>query len=161
MKRLVIAALVSTQMLAATQPVSAADFVSTETQRPGAFAGLRLRVPLGGDPRQRQLRAGLTLAPTVHSRAIDGATRARIGEGLELGFARNGRPALSLAGMRLDRLGADQDTPERAETPDEQQQRVGRTILKGAAVVAIVGAAVVGGLFLAFTVACDDNRCSE
>ena len=52
----------------------------------GAFGGLRVRVPLGGDPRERQVRAGLAIAPTVQGGTIGGERRQRIGEGIEFGY---------------------------------------------------------------------------
>lgn len=106
MKKPVIAALVAGQLFGFAPPAMAADLAGLQEQRAGAFGGLRLRVPLDGGPRQRQLRAGFALAPTLQSRAGDGAVRTRIGEGLELGFSPNRAPALTLAGTRIDRLGA-------------------------------------------------------
>jgi hypothetical protein len=103
MKKLMIAALVAAQM-AAGQAAAAAEIVAAET-RPGAFAGLRLRAALDG-PDQGEVRAGLTVAPDLQSRAGDGATRTRIGEGVELGIASDRPLAVTLAGTRIDRLGA-------------------------------------------------------
>lgn len=106
MKKLMIAALVAAQTLAVVPPAAAAETADARETRPGAFAGLRVRVPLDGDAQQRRIRAGLTVAPTLHSRSGDGAVRSRIGEGVELGITPRGAPALSLAGTRIDRLGA-------------------------------------------------------
>ncbi|HYI88723.1 MAG TPA: hypothetical protein VEY05_02355 [Beijerinckiaceae bacterium] len=111
MKKLVASALVAGQLVGLAPPAMAADFASLQEQRAGAFAGLRLRVPLGGNPRTQVIRAGLAIAPTLSSRAGDGETRSRIGEGLEFGF-RSGRPlSFSLAGQDLNRrrLGAAPD----------------------------------------------------
>jgi hypothetical protein len=108
MRKISIAALLATQPLAVAQPAFAADFAAAPEQRAGAFGGFRLRVPLGGRPGTQRLRAGLAIAPTLSSRAGDGETRMRIGEGLEFGF-RSGRPlSFSLAGQDLDgrRFGA-------------------------------------------------------
>jgi hypothetical protein len=106
MKKLTIAALIAAQTLTVATPAAAADIAEARETRPGAFAGLRLRVPLDGGAHQRQVRAGLTVAPTLHSRSADGAVRGRIGEGLELGATPGRAPALTLAGTRVDRLGA-------------------------------------------------------
>jgi len=114
MKKLMIAALVAGQVLTAAQPAFAADFARAEDQRAGAFGGLRLRIPLDGGPRERQIRAGLTLSPTLHSQAGDGATRLRIGEGLEFGYRSNRPLSFSLAGHDLNgrRFGAAQDADQ-------------------------------------------------
>lgn len=102
-----IAALVIAQTMAAAPPAFAADFAATE-QRTGAFGGLRLRLPLGGNPRTQRLRAGLTIAPALRSRSGDGETSMRIGEGLEFGYRPNRPLSLSLAGRDLSgrRFGA-------------------------------------------------------
>jgi hypothetical protein len=105
MKKLVIASLVAGQMLAMVQPAMAAAPVNVGTRHAGAFAGLRVRVPLGGPRPERQVRAGLALAPTLQNRAALGETRSQIGEGLEFGY-RSGRPAsFSIAGRDLNRQG--------------------------------------------------------
>jgi len=108
MKRLMMAALLGGQLLGAAQPAMAADLVERDMPQMGAFAGVRLRMPLGDRAHQR-LRAGLTLAPTLHARGSDGALRTRFGEGLELGFAQNRPLELSFAGTRLDRIGVRED----------------------------------------------------
>jgi hypothetical protein len=108
MRKVTIAALLATQLAPAAQPAFAADFAATQEQRAGAFAGLRLRVPLDGARQQRQVRAGLAFAPTLHGHGGDGSVRMRIGEGVEFGY-RSGRPlSWSIAGRDLGRhrLGA-------------------------------------------------------
>jgi hypothetical protein len=105
MKKLTIAALLAVQLPGAAQPAAAADFAAQEQRQIGAFLGARLRVPFGGGRDNRQVRAGLTLAPTTHMRGMDGAVRMRLGEGLELGIGPNRPLELSLAGTRIDRLG--------------------------------------------------------
>lgn len=157
MKSLLIGALVGAQ-LAVAPPVAAATIEThnglAEQQR-SAFVGGRLRVPFGGQESGRA-RAALALTSVEHGRFADGRTRTRFAEGIELGLSPNRPLTLSIGGASFaQRLAAGQ------ETPDERQQRTGRAILKGAAVVVIVGAAVIGGLILAFTIACDGNRCSE
>lgn len=104
MKKLIISALVAGQIAIAGQPAHAADLDGrspfAEDQR-GAFAGVRLRAQLGGS--ESKLRAGLALAPTTHSRR-GAASRMAIGEGLELGMMASGKPVVTLADRRLDRL---------------------------------------------------------
>ena len=104
MKRLTIAAMLAAQLAAAAQPVFAAELTEHRTQQMGAFAGVRMRMALDGDARQRQLRAGLTVAPTMLSRALNGESRMRIGEGLELGLTGNQPPRLSIAGVPVSQL---------------------------------------------------------
>jgi hypothetical protein len=106
MKKVTIGALLGAQLLAAAQPASAAELEFIGAQRTGAFGGLRLRMPLGGDRRERQLRAGLTLAPTLHDRLANGESRLRIGEGVEFGLRGPGPMRLSIGGRDLRRLGA-------------------------------------------------------
>ena len=104
MKKLMILALLAGQIGIAGQPAFAAELDGrspfAEDQR-GAFAGLRLRAQLGGS--ESKLRAGLALAPTTHSRR-GAASRMAIGDGLELGMMRTGKPLVTLADRRLDRI---------------------------------------------------------
>jgi hypothetical protein len=104
LKKLMISALLAGQIGIAGQPAFAADLDGrspfAEDQR-GAFAGVRLRAQLGGS--EPKLRAGLALTPTTHSRR-GAASRMAFGEGLELGMMRTGKPVMTLAGKRLDRL---------------------------------------------------------
>jgi hypothetical protein len=104
MKQLTVEALLAGHFLTVAQLVLAADLAETEQPRMGAFGGVRVRVPLGGDARQRQVRAGLTIAPTLHSRSLNGAARTRIGEGLELGVTGREPVRLSVAGTPVNRL---------------------------------------------------------
>jgi hypothetical protein len=99
-----IAALVAAQLLGVAQPAAAADLFERDSQRIGAFAGARLRLSLGGGREEQRLRAGLTLAPTMHSRAAGGGIQLRIGEGLEYGVAGREPMRLSLGGMPVNRL---------------------------------------------------------
>jgi len=104
MKRLTIGALLAGQLMTAAQPVLAAELTETRSQQTGAFAGLRLRVPLDGNAEQRRLRAGLALAPTLHTRTADGETRLHVGEGIELGLVGREPVRLSIAGTPVSRL---------------------------------------------------------
>ena len=144
MKKLTMAALVAGQILASAAPASAADLTNAQEIQGGAFGGVQLRIPLGGAPRAHRLRAGLTLAPTLRSRAATGEVRTRIGEGLEFGY-RAGHPvSFSIAGRDLQprRLGAAQDD-------DGNHRRGGPSTLGwiaiglGVAVVIVVGAAAL------------------
>ena len=99
MRNCLITGLIASQLVAA--PVAAADLVKDSpmtSSQSGAFAGARVRVALGGGEQQGQLRAGLVMAPTMHSESNDRRYVLRFGEGIELG-ARQGSPlALSIAG---------------------------------------------------------------
>jgi hypothetical protein len=137
MKRLTITALLSAQLLAAAQPAMAAQLEATGDQRMGAFGGLRVRLPLGGEMRDRQLRAGLTLAPTLHGRLANGETRLRFGEGLELGLRGREPVRLSLAGRDVRRLAARDDGDGRRGIP------TGALIAGGLVLVTIAGVVFV------------------
>jgi hypothetical protein len=113
MRKSMIAILVAGQLAAA--PAAAADLVEAESRQVGAFGGIRVSVPLDGARRERPVRAGLALAPTVQARSLADGPRSRIGEGLELGLTGDGRARLTLAGTRLDRLGAAQGEEEEDE----------------------------------------------
>ena len=96
------AALPAAQLTAAPAFAAEIDGRSpfAEEQR-GAFAGLRLRAGLGGV--QPTLRGSLAIAPSIHSRR-GSDSRMALGEGLELAVSPGARPALMLAGQRLDRM---------------------------------------------------------
>jgi hypothetical protein len=141
MKRLMIMAAIGGQLMAAAQPALAAEFAEQRTQQMGAFAGLRVRMPLDGHVEQRQLRAGLALAPAMHSRAMNGESRLRIGEGLELGLAGDEPVHLSLAGTPVSQLARGPAGPD--------GRRMGVSTLGwiaigiGAAAIIVVGAAAL------------------
>jgi hypothetical protein len=104
MKKLTMVALVAAE-LASVAPARAADLIDTaagDSTRTGSFAGARLRVSLDGISPER-VRAGLTLAPTVHN-LHDGAARIRIGSGLEYGLSDRRGPELSLGGRPVREL---------------------------------------------------------
>lgn len=140
MRKLVIASLLAGQILAAS-PVGAADFADGRQQQAGAFAGVRLRVPLDGAARQRSIRAGLTLAPTMHSRTAAGEAHMRIGEGFELGIAWREPVRLSIGGTPVSRLAQGRNGPD--------GQRLGVSTLGwiaigvGAAAIIVIGAAAI------------------
>lgn len=117
MKGIAVAALVAAQV-AGAQPVVAAELVESESQRIGAFAGVRVQMPLGADPQAQGLRADVAVAPTLRSQSGDGSIRTRFGEGVELGV-RSDRPvALTLAGIPVHRLGATQDQTDSEDDGD-------------------------------------------
>ena len=103
MKRILIAALVASQI---ASPAAAAELVresSVQERRMGAFAGARLRVSLDRTARER-VRGGLSFSPTMHDVRADGSARLRIGEGLELGLSERSGPGLSFAGTPVRRI---------------------------------------------------------
>jgi hypothetical protein len=136
MKKLTIAILLAGQMLGAAQPAFAADFADAQAQRAGAFAGVRLRLPLDG-PQRHQVRAGLALAPTLETRRMNGETRTRIGEGLEFGYRASRPLSFSLAGQDLSgrRFGAAQGND------DGHHDHTVRTVL-----LVVGGVIVVAGI---------------
>jgi opacity protein-like surface antigen len=155
MKLLIAAALVAAQLTPAA--AGAAELprdASVTAQQRGTFAGARLRVPFGGREAGRA-RAGIAFTSVDRSRLAGGGERLRFGEGVELGF-RAGEPLkLRLGGASLsERLGA-------ADGAGHKRDSTGKVILKGVAVVAIIGVAVLGGLFIFYTTVCDGNRCDD
>lgn len=124
----------------------------------GGFAGVRLRIPLGGSRESdKDIRASLTLAPMQRS---DGSGLRgpawRFGEGLEFGFAGGeAAPHLSLAGQRL--------TPA-PYAPGGRASGKGRSNLSGGgtSTAVIVGLAVLvgGGLVLALSGSGDPDPCT-
>src|SRR5687768_1693087 len=113
MRSSVLSLLVAAQFMLAAQPALAAGLRSGEPTRIGVFTGVQLRVPLGG-ARAETPRASLGIAPTARSEQLDGSTRTRIGEGLQLSLSPNRPVELNLAGTRLDRfrLGPDGQVPD-------------------------------------------------
>jgi opacity protein-like surface antigen len=159
MKWTMMAALAAAQLTAAAQPAIAAELLrenGVAAQQRGTFAGARLRIPFGGAESGRA-RAGVAFTSIDRSRLAAGGERVRFGEGVELGFKAGEPLKLRLGGATVaERLNA---IPR--EDAERKQRKTGKLILKGAAVVALVGVAVVGGALLFFAVACDGNRCSE
>ncbi|HEX8643568.1 MAG TPA: hypothetical protein VF702_06600 [Allosphingosinicella sp.] len=111
MKTLTMAALIAAQIAAVAAPAHAAEIVAAEpphSQQAGTFVGARLRLPLDGE--RREPRATLTAAPTLHSVQPSGASRMRIGQGLEFGV--QGRELrFDLAGQPVSRLVEGRDAP--------------------------------------------------
>jgi hypothetical protein len=137
-RKMIAGALITAMAVSAAQPVMAAELAVVQDQRPGAFGGLRLRLPLDGPRRQQRLRAGLTVAPTMHFQSGDGASRLRIAEGLEFGFTGREPARLSLGGVPVNRLA------QGPAGPDGQRMGVSTigwiAIGVGAAIVIVVAA---------------------
>lgn len=132
----IIALLVSQSLLAG--PASAAPVHAPGAAQVGAFGGLRLRIPLGGETGDRPARLSLALAPVAQIRAGDGAPRSGTSDGLELAVGDRGALRLSLAGEPIERLAA------RARADGDESGSGTRTILiiGGIAVALGVGALV-------------------
>ena len=103
MKKLLMTALVSGQVLTSAAPAFAQGYAPVRDAETGTFGGVRVRVPFGG-PAREPARAGLAFAPTVRTEHMDGRVRTRIGEGLEFGFNGRGAAQVSLAGTPVNRL---------------------------------------------------------
>lgn len=134
MKFLTLFCLVASQLLAAAQPASAADLGDnggSAAQRHGAFAGARLRVPLGGD-RGEKARVGVTVAPLTESIGADGKVNTRFGEGMEIGISGSERAGLRVGGKSLAQLTQGRPGPD--------GPKAGASTMKG---LAIVGGIVV------------------
>lgn len=120
----------------------------------GGFAGVRLRIPLGGGRESdKDIRASLTLAPMQRSdgSALRGPAW-RFGEGLEFGFRGDEiAPQLSLGGQRL--------------TSGKAASTKGRSNMSDAGTVAVVvgGLALLAGigLLVALDASDDPDRCCE
>jgi hypothetical protein len=103
MRKSLIAGIVAGQIVAAAQPVMAAELNQDRMAAPNqisAFAGARLRIPLGGG--HEKARAGLALTSTLRG----GATgELRFARGAELGMSGGGSSVrLTLGGMPVSRL---------------------------------------------------------
>jgi hypothetical protein len=114
MRKLIIATLVGSQIMASAAPAAAADLderQASSQRQLGAFAGARLRIPLGGSE-SGKARAGLALAPTLHSLRSDGSLRTRHADGVELSLAGQRKMQLTLAGRPVSQLAAGRRAPE-------------------------------------------------
>src|ERR1700741_1072031 len=111
MKKLLIAALVTGQILGAAAPAFAQSYAPVRDTDTGAFGGVRIRIPFGGGARE-PVRAGLAFAPTARTDHQDGRVRTRIGEGLEFGINGRGPAQFSLAGTPVNRLAQGRAGPD-------------------------------------------------
>ena len=109
MKLVLAAAMCAVQVLPVA-PAMAADLSVGDAAAPrqmGAFAGARLRMPLGGG--KEKMQAGLALTSTLRS----GATgELRFAKGAELSFSGEKEIALTLAGTPVSRLAEGRAGPE-------------------------------------------------
>jgi hypothetical protein len=139
MRKLLIAGLVAAaQVLPASPPAMAAELHRDSTGMPNqvsAFAGARLRVPLGGGREKPQ--AGLALTSTLRG----GATgEVRFAKGAELGFAgKNAKLALNIAGRPVSQLAPGRPGP----TGRKQNFSTAGWIAIGASAVIIVGGLLI------------------
>ena len=139
MRKMLIAGLVAAaQVLPAAQPAMAAELNQDRTAAPGqvsAFAGARLRVPLGGG--REKPRVGLALTSTLRS----GATgELRFAKGAELGFSGgDSKLDLSLAGRPVSKLAGGRPGPEGRK----QGFSTAGWIAVGASAVIIVGGLLI------------------
>jgi len=137
MRSFVLSMFVAAQLLLGAQPALAAPRAPGEQTEVGIFGGVQLRLRLGGS-RAEAPRASLGIAPVARSQGLDGASRTRIGEGLQFSLRPNGPAEFTLAGARLDRIG---------QAPGGQRAGVSTlgwiAIGVGATVVLVVGAAAL------------------
>lgn len=102
-RSLAAAALAAAPILTAA-PAAGAELpaapASRGPSRVDAFAGARLRVPMGGR-KAGQVRLGLAVAPAQRREDSAGAAKLRFGEGLELSLAGREPAGLRVAGYRL------------------------------------------------------------
>lgn len=137
------AAIVAAGMLVA-QPCSASDLGNSQTmlRQSAAFAGLNVRLPLGGAQKIKPTtRLQLTTSHTLRDERT-GATQTFRPQGLEIGGARGGKPTLYLNGQST----ADMD----------KKLGIGGTgttllVVGGVLIVLVVAAAVAGGAGFADT----------
>lgn len=115
------------------------DLTEAEQREMGTFAGARLRIALGGNRNQPKVRGGLTFAPTMHSRANQGAAEINIGEGLEFGHRSGHRISLSAAGQDI---GGNRAGVARAGEEDDNGGLPDWALITGGVVIALG----VGGL---------------
>ncbi|TMJ18720.1 MAG: hypothetical protein E6G92_02435 [Alphaproteobacteria bacterium] len=153
MKRSIAAGLVPALLLSAAQPAVAADFAEARDVQAGAFAGVRLRLPLGGDRGRRGVQAGLAVAPAVLSTTMDGRSRRGIAEGIELGLRDREPVALRLAGTRIDRLGV----APASQAPGGRRAGVSTLGWIGIGVGTIVVAVAIGTAILAHEISENDE----
>ncbi|HEX8574376.1 MAG TPA: hypothetical protein VF759_16675 [Allosphingosinicella sp.] len=139
MRKLLIAGLVAAaQVLPAAQPAVAAELHQDRTataSQVSAFAGARLRVPLGGGREKPQ--AGLALTSTLRS----GPTgELRFAKGAELGFSgKASKLGLNIAGRPISKLGAGGPGP----TGRKHGFSTAGWIAIGASAVIIVGGVLI------------------
>jgi hypothetical protein len=113
MKAKIATVLIAGQLAIAAQPVVAAELIDerAETMRRGAFAGARIRLPLGETREKAQM--GLALTSTLRS---DQTAELRFAKGVELGLAGNSEKVrLSIGGTPVSSLAPVGGGPEGAK----------------------------------------------
>jgi hypothetical protein len=158
MRSMMLSLLAAGQLTLGAQPALAASLgpATGDHTRVGVFAGAQVKLTLGG-ARPEAPRASLGIAPTLQSQRIDGASRSRIGEGLQLSLAPNRPVELNLAGTRLDRLGVRRG----GETPDGPKSGVSTLGWVGIGVGVVVVAAGGFAFWLHEAMECgpSDDEC--
>ena len=154
MRSVVLSLLAASQLTLAAQPALAAGFEAAERTRIGMFGGVQVRVPLGGS-RAEAPRTSLGIAPVTRSQRLDGDSRMRIGEGLQLSLRPNRPIELNLAGTRLDRL---ELTPN-GQTPDGERAGVSTLGWVGIGVGTVVVLAGGFAIWLNEAMECDPGEC--
>ena len=146
MRRELIFSLAAASLLA-----TPAQAMTSDSFKPGAFIGARLRLPLGKKIDERPL-AGLTIAPTMSRISSDGRLRTTFGEGLALNFGRNAKPALTLAGKP-----AGQAIGLKSEGKTDTGQKLGISTVGWAAIGVTVVAVAGGAYFVHLAIEADKN----
>lgn len=101
--------------------------------RPGAFAGVRIRVSGDGKDRTPVVRGGIAVAPIRTSGSSAGGVEHRFGEGLEFGFqARNGKLNFVSTADRV----------YEADSRSEFSSRTTLFVIGGVVLVAVAGVVV-------------------
>jgi hypothetical protein len=136
---MLIAGLVAAaQILPAGHPAAAAELHRDRVDSPSqvsAFAGARLRVPLGGG--REKPRAGLAFTSTLRS---GDSGELRFAKGAELGFSgRDSKVDLSIAGRPISKLAAGRPGP----TGRKQGFSTAGWIAIGASAVIIIGGVLI------------------
>lgn len=136
-KMLIVGLVAAAQVLPAARPAMAAELQQDGTAtapQVSAFAGARLRVPLGG---REKPQAGLALTSTLRS----GPTgELRFAKGAELGFSgRDSKLDLNIAGRPLAQLAAGRPGP----SGRKQGFSTAGWIAIGASAVIIIGGVLI------------------
>ncbi len=139
MRKMLIAGLVgAAQILPAARPAAAAELHRDGVHSPSqvsAFAGARLRVPLGGG--REKPRGGLALTSTLRS---GDSGELRFARGAELGFSGPGSKLdLSVAGRPISKLAAGKAGP----AGRKQNFSTAGWIAIGASAVIIIGGVLI------------------
>jgi hypothetical protein len=159
MKKLILAAAVFGQLVAATQPVLAADPLADHgatVQRRGGFAGARLHIAFGGRD-AGQPRAGLAITPVLQNETAQGLQRPRFGEGAELSLTGPRGRELMLAGRPVANFSG--------YGPIAGEDRKLGVSTTGWVLIGVGAVAIVGAVLFYYTQDCErifhDGACDE